>query len=111
MKGDALGRELKVVLGGGNSGRPYHRGKLSGLRSKDAACVVLDGTEVVFASETERFSKIKHDYARPYSAFQAFLLNSPTRDDLIMFPNGEPLAPMNHHLNHIYECFYLSGFS
>lgn len=111
MRGDVLGRELKVVLGGGNSGRPYHRGKLRGTRSKDATCVVLDGTEILFASEAERFSKIKHDYARPYAAYEAYLLNTSSTDEPQRYPDGKQLAPLNHHLNHVYECFYLSGFS
>ena len=98
---------MKYIFSSAASGRPYNRGRVKGSRVKDNACVVMDGTHVVFASETERFSKLKHDYARPLAALDAFRATSECTD-VAKFEGFD--EHFSHHENHIFECFYQSGF-
>ena len=101
---------LRYIFSNSASGRPYARKELPAFRTKDNACVVFDGLDVVFASEAERWTKLRHEWRRPTSALKAF--------NEIMLEEGktvpeEIVCDMNnhyHHENHIYECFYQSGF-
>ena len=93
-----------------SSGRPYARASEAiGCRTKDNACVVLDGTRVVFASESERFTKKKHDFATPKAVFNA-LVSNPRFQNVQLEDFNVHVAVHNHHENHIYETFYQSGF-
>ena len=70
---------------------------------------MLDGTKVVYASETERFSKKKHDWAcgfMPLLAFKTYFCYS---EPFQLIPN-EATSSGPHHEHHIYEAFYQSGF-
>ena len=113
-------KKFQYVFSCNASGRPYARASESieqrtenvaaEWRTTDNACVVLDETQVLFASETERFSKKKHDFAKPKEPFKAFAsrfcFDNAQLEDFNVFA-----APKNHHENHIYEVFYQSGFS
>ena len=102
---------LRYVFSNNGSGRPYYRGELVNYRTKDNACAVLDGTQVVFASETERFTKVKHDFRKPVWPFEAFTEYARDNDFLDQLEHvSKDLILSNHHENHIYEAFYQSGF-
>ena len=102
--------ELRYVFAGSGSGRPYCREKVAQCRSKDNVCVVMDGCEIVFASETERLTKKKHDFAIPLDNLRIFKAFSPLAQDAELSQINIDDAPNNHHENHIYEVFYQSGF-
>lgn len=99
---------LCYVFGEEGSGRPYSRpATITG--HSDNCCVVFDDSKLVFASETERFSKVKHDRDNAHFALESFLLhNRLTYSDVehYLMPNNEH----HQHENHIYESFYQSGF-
>ena len=102
--------DLKYVFSFRGSGRPYFRGKLShelinNCRPKDSTLAVLDGTRVVYASEAERFTKVKHDY-HP-AIWNLEILKS--HSNISMREDKAELS-RDHHMHHIYEAFYQSGF-
>ena len=76
-------KKLQYIFSCEKSGRPYARGHedATNYRTKDNACVVLDGTRIIYAGETERFSKVKHDFAKPTEVFRA-LTSSPKFKDV-----------------------------
>ena len=92
------------------SGRPYARNaRYYGV--SDNACVVLDGTRVVYAGETERFTKVKHDPLKYPEILRLFkTISNLAKNAEFTYINGDD-APNNHHENHMYEVFYQSGFS
>ena len=103
-------KKFRYTFSSEGSGRPYARDwEANGYRTKDNACVVLDGTKVVFAGETERFSKKKHDFAFPKEVLRA-LVSSPAFQDVELEDFNSHATVHNHHENHIYEVFYQSGF-
>ena len=102
--------KLSYVFSGSGSGRPYCRENVAHCRTKDNVCVVMDGCEVVYASETERVTKIKHDFALPLENFRRFKANSPFAEGAEFEQINIDDAPTNHHECHIYEAFYMSGF-
>lgn len=93
--------------------RPYSLDENYKFAKKDNACVVLDGSRVIFASEMERHTKLKHDYKAPTFALDAFKKYSglPWANHVRDFTLDINPKQHNHHNNHIYECFYQSGFS
>ena len=101
---------LTYIFSSEKSGRPLYRGQLHKLRTEDNACVVFDGCKVVFASETERFSKVKHDFKRPTYALKAFKAHSTIEGAEDVTEIGRICESNSNHENHIYECFYQSGF-
>ena len=70
---------------------------------------MLDGTKVVYASETERFSKKKHDWGHPFTPLLVFQTRFQSNEafQLAPFKIGDIGS---HHEHHIYEAFYQSGF-
>ena len=100
---------LRYVYSSSASGRPYCRRRIFDMRTKDNACVVLDGTRVVYASEAERITKVKHDFNLPIENLRMFMTYSPlAKENELEDFNTE--AHENHHESHIYEAFYQSGF-
>lgn len=102
---------LRYTFSNNGSGRPYSRENLVSFRSKDNACVVLDDCRVVFASETERFTKVKHDFSEPIWPFNAFQesFKEKRSQEKLEHLHAE-VVERNHHENHIFEAFYQSGF-
>lgn len=99
---------LKFTFSNWGSGRPYAINKPHG-GTKDNACVVFDGQDVIFASEAERWSHHRHDREKPRIALEKFKQKAKISDDdleKIVVDATEHI----HHENHIYECFYQSGF-
>ena len=91
-----------------SSGRPYSRQNLESGHN-DNCCVVFEGTKLVFAGETERFSKIKHDSSNPHLALESFMLhNNLNYSDMDNFT--ESAIEHDQHKNHIFESLYQSGF-
>ena len=107
---DKTSKKLSYVFSGSGSGRPYCHENVAHCRTKDNVCVVMDGCEVVYASETERVTKIKHDFALPLENFRRFKEFSPLADGAEFERINIDDAPTNHHECHIYEAFYMSGF-
>ena len=104
-------RHLSYIFSNAGSGRPYCRdASLRACRTKDNACVIIDGTQVVFASETERFTHVKHDFRVPILAYDAFVNYSSVSCELTDLGVSTPRQQHSHHLNHIFETFYQSGF-
>ena len=104
--------DLKYLFacGGGRSIRQYCRNYENSFATKDNACVVFNGTEVIFASEAERLSKKKHDGGPAFLNFLLFKLRGRLDNDHELIQLRDQGLPLNHHKNHIYEVFYQSGF-
>ena len=127
--------KLTYTFSSQSSGRPYRRPNIvNTLCPADNTCAVMSGTRVIFASEAERFSHVKHDRNCPRFALQAFKTHFPIEefDDeedageelplraFTMKTNGGKRVVVedasiatvkhDHHENHIYEAFYQSGF-
>lgn len=102
-------KTFKYIFTSQISGRPFNRSYLLDFRTKDNACVVLDGTKVIYASETERFSKKKHDWGRPLVPMLIFKTYFDPNFTFTLTPLMQS-KPNSHHINHIYEAFYQSGF-
>ena len=97
---------LRYVFSNNSSGRPYCRKKLGPeVRPHDSTLAVLDGTSVVFASEAERFTKVKHDYHSPIWNLEILKSHSNMVAEHYVRNSSD-----DHHLHHIYEAFYQSGF-
>ena len=65
--------DLFYTFSAESSGRPYHVPSITeNLCVSGNCCVVMNGTEVLFAGETERFTKIKKDPSCPILALEAF---------------------------------------
>ena len=102
--------DLKCIFSSNASGRPYCRDEEEALmyRIKDNTCAVFNGSDLIFASESERFTKAKHDAVPPTQNLEMFKKYYPdqNQEDLVPVtwekPNNTPLQ--------IYECFYQSGF-
>ena len=93
------------------SGRPYFRGKATPYRTDDNAFIVLNGTKLVFASEVERFTHVKHDYAFPLQPLMIYQDNcSRLGLECAKCFDGIYSSKRDHHMSHIYESFYQSGF-
>lgn len=91
------------------TGRPFAKCVPEGTRTKDNACVVFDGTKVIYASESERHTHRRHGWETPFLALKAFKENfSKDECDLERLESNDPTV--SHHLHHIYEAFYQSGF-
>ena len=101
--------------------RPYCFAPFDICHTKDNACIVFDGCNIIYAGEAERFSKIKHDYSVPTWALDAFCTHSKGSLDEKGFLVDElessrlqdydlERIPHSHHENHIFEVFYQSGF-
>ncbi len=91
------------------TGRPFAKWVPEGTRTKDNACVVFDGTKVIYASESERHTHRRHDYETPFLALEAFKDNFFSGGcNLEKLESNDP--NVSHHLHHIYEAFYQSGF-
>ena len=103
-------KKLGYCFSGTGSGRPYCRDERIRLGVKDNTCVVLDGTQVVFAAEAERFTKKKHDHQKCSEILRVLRSESDiVKNAELSLIRGDD-APNNHHENHIYEVFYQSGF-
>ena len=102
--------KLRYVFSCNSSGRPYNRGLLLSFRTDDNACVIFDEDRVIFASESERFTKRKHDFESPIWALNTYLKHNESLNlaDLEFFSND--YVDHDHHLSHVYEAFYQSGF-
>jgi carbamoyltransferase len=102
---------LRYIFSSGASGRPYCRDENEGFRfrTKDNTCAVFEDSKLIYASESERFTKIKHDYSLPYQnleTFERYYLNSSNKKiETVQFDWT------SHHDCHIFECFYQSGFN
>lgn len=101
---------LRYFFSGGGSSRQFCRNHEECFGIKDSACVVLDGTEVVFASESERVSGKKHDSSKGYLNLLLFKLRGNFEKDQQLTELKNISLSENHHENHIYEVFYQSGF-
>ena len=127
--------KLTYTFSSQSSGRPYRRPNIvDWLCPADNTCAVLDGTRVVFASEAERFSHVKHDRNCPCFALEALKAHFPfdefaDEDDaggelplrafaaqtqggkrVVVEDANMATIKHDHHENHIYEAFYQSGF-
>lgn len=102
--------ELQYTFSCGGSGRPYARTAAPDFRTKDNSCVVFNGTDVIFASESERWTKLRHDWHNPTVALKEFKRKTGITEN--EYPKR--IYPQEvehiHHENHIYEAFYQSGF-
>ena len=110
---DLTSKNLRYTFSNRGSGRPYSRGcstDMLGFRTADNTCAIMDGTRVVFASEAERFTKVKHDFRSPILNLEAFKLHPTVKGFETLEEIEQHNADFNHHENHIYECFYQSGF-
>ncbi len=102
--------KLRYIFSNEGFTRPYCLAPFDICHTKDNACVVCDGTRLIYAGEAERFSKIKHDYNAPIWALDTFCTH------LKEYSEGElenyelDRIPRSHHENHIFEVFYQSGF-
>lgn len=106
-------KKLRYTFSNRGTGRPYSRAdyeELLKFRTKDNACVVFDGCHVIFASESERFTGIRHDHTSPFFNLEAFKAHSGMCGIENLQEIEESNISPNHHENHIYECFYQSGF-
>lgn len=105
-----MGR-LRYSFSSPSFGRPYAFNPPEESSTDDNSCVVFDGSNLIFASEGERSSKIKHDSARPDVALRNFkdFSTVPGAKDVEGVFLHEKLT--DHHLNHIFETFYQSGFN
>ena len=100
---------LRYTFSGDCSGRPYSRNNpFSGV--KDNSCVIFDGLDIVFASETERWTKLRHDCIKPIMALEKFISKSRILDENLLEEIVAGRNGLTHHESHIYECFYQSGF-
>ena len=83
-----------------------------GYRTKDNACIVFDGHEIILASEAERFTKIKHDFGLPVQPLLLAFASSPNMSlaDITEIRDGLLKQEHDHHECHMYEVFYQSGF-
>ncbi len=101
---------LYYAFSNDSSGRPYCLESLTGVGTKDNACIAFDGSQIVFASEMERFSKKKHDVRVPLWSEYAMREHCVNNLGFKDIRKSKAIVKANHHLNHIYECFYQSGF-
>ena len=101
---------LRYFFSGGGSSRQYARNYEEEHGTKDNACVVFDGTEVIFASEAERLSRIKHDWTTAFLNLLLFKLRGDFDHEQEVIEVKDALLSGNHHESHIYEVFYQSGF-
>ena len=65
--------DLRYTFSAESSGRPYHKPNITDeLCVNCNCCVVMDGTEVLYVGESERFTKVKNDASCPVQALEAF---------------------------------------
>ena len=102
-----MSERLRYIFSNATSGRPFCRRNIPEWRTKDNTCAVFSGTQVVFASETERFSGIKHDFRLPLQPLDAFCKHNA---GVALEDFNSVRVELNHHLNHVYEAFCQSGF-
>ena len=76
-----------------------------------SACIIKNG-KIIYANAEERFTLKKHDgdSVRETLLNVKANLNKDLIDELIRWQSTETNCSIDHHLSHIYEVFYNSGF-
>ena len=104
------GKKLRYIFSDFNSGRPYCRQELSQLRTYGNICAIFDGSKLIYAAETSRFTKKQNDFTIPLRALRTYQKFASSSTEPQLHPLNSNACSKDLHLDHAYEAFYLSGF-